>query len=99
MTIGAPNIEVIALIGKTNACPGNWVNISQKSIKIAPTHADSNNKFPCLLVRNNNLAICGTARPINAIGPTKAVAPPAKILVAKIIVNRVFLTDIPILAA
>lgn len=43
--------------------------------------------------------MCGTAKPINAIGPAKAVMLPAKMLVAIIISKRVFLKLIPKLFA
>ena len=43
--------------------------------------------------------MCGTARPMKAIGPTKAVILPAKILVANMIIYLVFLKFTPKLFA
>ena len=83
MTIGAPMIEVMALMGNVNSKPGIWETISQNNIIIAPIKSVPKNKMWWLLVLNNNLAKCGTANPINAIGPANAVMLPAKILVAK----------------
>ena len=45
------------------------------------------------------MAKCGTASPTNAIGPAKAVMLPAKMLVANMIVKRVFLKFKPKLRA
>src|SRR6218665_639763 len=85
ITIGAPIIEVIALMGKVNSKPGICENVSQINIIVAPIKSVPANKILWLLVRNNNFPRCGTANPIKAIGPAKAVMLPASMLVANMI--------------
>lgn len=55
--------------------------------------------FPMSVCLNAILQICGTARPIKAIGPTKAVADALSIADETNISQRVFLTLIPIVCA
>ena len=99
ITIGDPIIEVTAFIGNVKSLPGNWAMISQNNKIIAPSKIVLQNKVKWLLVWKINFAMCGTANPMNAIGPTKAVILPAKMLVAIMISIRVLLKFIPKLFA
>lgn len=81
MTIGAPKIEVMALIGKLYSLPGSWAIVSQRSSNMAPTRAEAGNKTRWFEVVNINLDRCGTANPTKAIGPENAVMTPVRRLV------------------
>ena len=83
--------DVIALIGNVKSCPGTCAITSQNNITIAPIKSVLQNKIKWLLVWKTSFAMCGTANPIKAIGPAKAVMLPAKILVAIMIKKRDFL--------
>ncbi len=50
MTTGAPNIEVMALIGKVISIPGIWETTSQTNIVDAPKNKVAQNKTVWLLV-------------------------------------------------
>ena len=82
MIIGAPNNDVMALMGKVNSLVGNWAIPSQINIIMAPPMATAGIKILWLEVLNNNLVKCGTANPINAMGPENAVMTPVSKLVA-----------------
>ena len=69
--------------------------ISQTSNNDAPNSTHAGNKIRCNEVRNTPRAICGMATPTNAIGPVKAVIPPAKSPVASTIKKRVLVIEIP----
>ncbi len=99
ITTGAPNKEVIAFMGKVNSLAGNWAIESQINSTIAPIIADEGINILWLDVENNIFAICGTAKPINAIGPEKAVITPVNKLVINIIIFLLFLILIPRLFA
>lgn len=98
MTIGAPINEVIMLIGKLPLG------------KICAIHENNNmEKIPAKITKTYNLItwvflktilqICGIARPIKAIGPTKAVAAAVRIAEEIKINQRTFLMLIPMLCA
>lgn len=67
ITIGAPNNEVMALIGKVYSLVGNCAIQSQISKTIAPIKAAEGSNILWFEVENNILAICGTAKPTKAI--------------------------------
>ncbi len=89
-------MEVMALMGKIMFSKIIKVRISHKSIRLIPTPIFAQNNTKWLEVLKIILEMCGTAKPINAIGPTNAVMLPAKILVAKISINLVFCIFKPI---
>lgn len=99
MTIGAPTIEVMALMGNVNSKPGICETLSQINIIIEPIKSVPVNKILWSLVRNNNFPKCGTASPIKAIGPAKEVMLPAKMLVAKMMIYLDFEMFSPMLFA
>ena len=87
ITTGAPNNEVIAFIGKVYSKVGNWAILSQINNTIAPVIAVAGINILWLEVVKINLAICGTANPIKAIGPEKAVMTPvSKLVIIKMII-------------
>ena len=77
MTTGAPTIEVMALMGNTFAEVGNWAMVSHINIKMAPYASTAGTKTLWSVVLKIYLVKWGTAKPIKAIGPAKAVMPPA----------------------
>ena len=97
--MGAPNNEVIALIGKVYSLVGNWAMLSQISIMMAPLMATAGTNILWLEVQKSSLVKCGTANPIKAIGPEKAVITPVNKLVEIKVKFRVRLTLTPILFA
>ena len=96
---GAPINDVIALIGRLLLAIGKWASVSQKSITIAPVIAVAGNNILCNDVLNSSLLICGIAKPIKAIGPTKEVILPVSKLVVINIINCVLLKFTPMLFA
>lgn len=78
---GTPKIEVIAFIGRVILRPGNCEIISLKSIVTEPIKIVAGRSIICDDVLNIILERCGTATPIKAIGPQKAVTLPAIMLV------------------
>ena len=86
ITTGAPKILVIALIGSTFIEPGSWAIVSQINIKIAPQQSTAGIKILWSVVWNSCRVKCGTANPIKAMGPAKAVIHPAKRPAAMIII-------------
>ena len=97
--MGAPNKEVIAFMGKVYSLVGNWAILSQISIIIAPLMATAGNNILWLEVLKSSFVKCGTAKPIKAIGPEKAVITPVNILVEIKVKFRVSFTLTPILFA
>ena len=97
--MGAPNNDVIAFIGKVYSLVGNCAILSQINIIIAPLIATAGINVLWFEVLNNNFVICGTAKPINAIGPENAVITPVNKLVAIKVRFLVRLTFTPILFA
>ena len=89
----------MAFMGSIYSLFGNCEILSQISIMMAPFIATAGIKVLWFEVVNNNFAMCGTAKPINAIGPAKAVMTPVKILVAIKVIFLVFFTLIPKLLA
>ena len=87
MIIGAPNSALIVDIG--SGYVKRLQMISQMRSKFAPTNAVAATVVRWLEVWNSPRAICGTATPTNAIGPQKAVIPPANRQVAITIIRRV----------
>ena len=90
---GAPNKELMALIGMVYTL--NCEIMSQTSSKDAPHKADAGITMLWLDDLNSPRAMCGTATPINAMGPVNAVVAPANRPVAMINTNRVFTTEMP----
>jgi hypothetical protein len=99
ITAGAPNKEVIALIGKVLLLPGICETRSHAVITMAPSsmHPGINTRWFAVL--NTILAKWGIAIPINAKGPQNAVMPPARIEVIIITTRRVRLIFTPKLLA
>ena len=93
--MGAPNKEVIALIGNVNSLVGNCAMLSQISNTIPPMIAEAGTNILWLDVENNIFEICGTAKPIKAIGPEKAVMTPVNKLVITKTIFLLFLMLIP----
>ena len=87
MIIGAPNKALIVDIG--SGYVNRLHNISQISSKLDPTNAVAATVVRWFEVWNKPRAIWGTATPTKAIGPQKAVIPPAKRQVAITIILRV----------
>ena len=86
MTTGAPITEVIAFIGKVISFPELEQLYRNKASQWHQVKAYS--KQHKMITRlKQQFRHMGTAKPINAIGPAKAVMLPAKILVAIIIKN------------
>ena len=73
ITIGAPTIEVTALMGSDASYPGNLEIKLHPKVRAAPIRTTAGNKTPWFEVRKKVLAICGTAKPTKAIGPVNAV--------------------------
>lgn len=99
MITGAPNKEVIAFIGRVNWLFGNCAIQSQSTKIIAPNKETAGINTLWLEVLNINLVTCGTAMPINAMGPQKAVITPVNKLVIINIRFLLFLVLIPKLFA
>ena len=97
--MGAPNKEVIALMGRVYSLVGNWAILSQISIIMAPLMATAGTNILWLEVLKSSFVKCGTARPIKAIGPEKAVITPVNKLVEIKVKFRVLFTFTPILFA
>ena len=97
--MGAPNSDVIAFIGNVYSLEGNWAILSQISIMIAPLMATAGTNILWLEVLKSSLVKCGTAKPIKAIGPEKAVITPVNKLVEIKVKFRVRFTLTPILFA
>ena len=81
MTKGAPKSDVMAFIGRVDSDPGNCAIKSKARSKIAPSKMTMGVKNKWLEVLNSILPICGTAKPMKAIGPQNAVMVPANKLV------------------
>ena len=92
-------MEVIALIGNMYAEFGICAMVSLKSITILPIISEAGINILWFEVLKIIFAICGTANPINAIGPENAVITPVKIAVIKIMYVRVFFMLTPRLFA
>lgn len=99
MTIGAPKMEVMALMGKLYSLPGSWAIVSQRSSSIPPTRAAAGNKIQWFEVVNSNFDRCGTAKPTKAMGPANAVMTPVRRLVHMSTRYRVFFMSTPMLIA
>ena len=95
ITIGIPSIEAIELIGSTDTNIGIFDITSQSNIMTTPTSDDPIISTLWQASLNIIRAICGATIPINAIGPQKAVIPPAKIAVARKIKALVCVTLSP----
>ena len=91
--IGAPKRALIVEMG--NAYVPILQSISQISKIFAPIKAEAGIVKRWLLVANTPRAICGTATPINAIGPQNAVTLPANKHDATTIIQRVRSTLMP----
>ena len=91
--MGAPNSALIVLIG--NVYAGICEIISQNNISEAPQRTVAGINILWLEVRKSPRAICGMATPTKAIGPVKAVIPPASNPVAITIKNRVRTIETP----
>ena len=70
--------ELTEFIGSVASDHGICEIMSQRVSRLAPTMIHAGSTILWSEVRNIPLTICGTAIPINAIGPVKAVAVPAK---------------------
>ncbi len=97
--MGAPNKEVIALIGRVYSLFGSWAILSQINMIMAPEIATAGSNVLWFEVLNTNLVKCGTANPTKAIGPEKAVITPVSKLVATKVICLVFLMLTPMLLA
>jgi hypothetical protein len=97
--MGAPNKEVIALMGRVYSLVGNWAMLSQINIIMAPLMATAGTNILWSEVLKNSFVKCGTARPIKAIGPEKAVITPVNKLVEIKVKFRVRFTLTPMLFA
>ena len=98
ITIGAPMSEVMMLIGKV---PFGKIWEIHKNRSIDKTPVRITKIYNCMIsVRLNKIRqMCGMASPINATGPTKAVAEAVKIAEEIKISQRVFLMFTPIVCA
>ena len=73
MTTGAPNKDVIAFIGSVNSLFGSCAILSQINKMIPPSNETAGINILWLEVLKINFVMWGTANPIKAIGPQKAV--------------------------
>ena len=89
----------MALIGKVNSLVGNCAIESQISKTIPPINAEAGINILWFDVENIIFAICGTAKPIKAIGPENAVITPVNKLVISKMIILLFLMFIPKLFA
>lgn len=98
ITTGAPINEVMMLMGKL---PFGKIWAIQENNSIAKIPNKMTNIYKGIIsVRLNKIRqICGTANPMNAIGPTKAVAEAVKIAEEIRMNHLVFLMLIPIVCA
>jgi len=76
ITIGMPIIEVTEFIGNIIFCAGSCDKISLISIVILPINMPEGINILWSDVLYISLAMCGTAIPINPIGPQNAVTAP-----------------------
>ena len=88
MINGAPKAVVIAFKGNVLAMPGSWLMVSQASKITTPKLAAAGKSNAWFWVRKSSLARCGTAMPIKAMGPQKAVMLPVSMPVLTIITQR-----------
>lgn len=87
--------ELTEFIGRTDSVQGICDIMSHRHSKLAPTTIHAGITILWSLVRNIPLTICGTAMPMNAIGPVNAVAVPASRQHNIITVILMFLIDTP----
>lgn len=76
--MGAPISEQMALMGNMYSLMGNWVKQSHSINSVAPISMDAGKIRWWFEVLNKPLAKWGTAMPIKAMGPVKAVVVAAK---------------------
>ena len=72
-TMGAPMSAVTELMGRLPSNEGSRAMRLQNKAKSMPRKAVAGMRSLWSLLRNRNLAICGTANPKKAIGPQNAV--------------------------
>lgn len=98
MTIGAPIKDVMMLIGKLPV--GKICAIHEKNnMRNTPDKMTKMYKSRICVFLKTMRQMCGTANPINATGPTKAVAEAVKTAEEMRISHLVFLILIPIVCA
>lgn len=90
---------VITLMGMMPLSPGRVLTREQKSVSMAPIMMVDGMSMRWSDVRKSIRDRCGTAIPINDIGPQKAVQTDTKIPVTMRMYRWVLYTDIPIFAA
>ena len=79
MMTGAPNTGVTAFRGIMPDSPGKMQMRLQSKAMALPANNVTGNKELWLEVPNINLAMCGTANPMNDTGPQKAVVTAVRI--------------------
>lgn len=79
MTMGMPNSAVIVLMGKVRSL----ASTSQRSITTIPVRIEAGTRIRWSASAKRMRATCGTARPMNPIGPQKAVTVPASRVVER----------------
>ena len=92
MITGAPIKGVTALMGMMPLLPGRTLSMLHNNSTIAPQSMVTGSSVLWLLLRNSKRAMCGTDKPINVIGPQKAVVEAVSKPVAKS--NRFLVKDI-----
>ena len=92
---GIPNNAAIVFIGIILPDPGSCERVSAISIIPPPRIAEAGISTLWSASLYVILAMCGTAMPINPIGPQKAVMPPARSVVATIILIFTLFVFIP----
>ena len=95
ITKGAPSSDVMVFTGSTIPCIESPDSKLHNPLMITPSSITAGSNMRWSEVRNNPRAICGTANPINPIGPQNAVIAPVSRQVHKTTKMRVGRSAIP----
>lgn len=98
-TTGTPMNGVMADKGSVPRSPGKWVSNNESNATLAPITKVAGNKRRWSAVCMSRRTICGTAKPMNDMGPHRAVTAAVSSPVSRSRMVRTRLTRMPRLVA